>query len=477
MVRFLGVLSIFLGLSLGGCLSYAAQAGGASADTTLSHARVAHDDGVWTVDYRFDRDAPAWVFPLSALTSKTQAAWRLEQWEVETPGVMLERQGVRDLLRATTGSVPRQVRIRFRPVQASLEREYDPALIFTSGAVALYSEQFNLVPAMSVDEIGQGASIVGEGVPATEISYHDAAGDVLFRGRREATPTASDARTYVLFGPAVITEGRNIATLADPQLPLWLQTELLTFSPEVMELYAARLGPKIEPDRPMVMVNWAGPTLRKVEMSGGVRPGLILMTFEGEGVLDREPRTLARARWFIAHEAAHFWLGSSGVRYEGPASAWITEGGADLMAVRALAHLDPNYDATGFLQSAFDDCVGYAGEPLSTASERGEGEAHYACGAVLGLVAEAAVRKRGGQDVFDFLHPLLLANQEDRLLTREEWLAELGRVAGGKGLEPDIDRLLDHGLADPMATFAGLFDQVGVAYERGADGRVHLLPL
>jgi hypothetical protein len=62
----------------------------------------------------------------------------------------------------------------------------------------------------------------------------------------------------------------------------------------------------------MVMVSWMGPTAGKVSMGGSVLPGLVTMTFEGEGVLEERPEMRNQARWFIAHESAHFWLGQGG---------------------------------------------------------------------------------------------------------------------------------------------------------------------
>ena len=44
-----------------------------------------------------------------------------------------------------------------------------------------------------------------------------------------------------------------------------------------------------------------------------------------------QPEIVERSRWFIGHEGAHFWLGQT-VRYAFADEAWITEGGADLMA-------------------------------------------------------------------------------------------------------------------------------------------------
>ena len=76
-------------------------------------------------------------------------------------------------------------------------------------------------------------------------------------------------------------------------------------------------------------------------MTGSVLPNLLAMTFEGEGVLRENAGLRDHALWFIAHEAAHFWLGEA-VAYQYSRDSWITEGGADLLAFRIVAEVDPD---------------------------------------------------------------------------------------------------------------------------------------
>jgi hypothetical protein len=57
------------------------------------------------------------------------------------------------------------------------------------------------------------------------------------------------------------------------------------------------------------------------------------------------------------------------VRYQYSREAWITEGGADLLAFRTVAATDPTYDARAQLQRALDDCVSLTrGKGIETAS-------------------------------------------------------------------------------------------------------------
>src|SRR6185437_8130356 len=117
------------------------------------------------------------------------------------------------------------------------------------------------------------------------------------------------------------------------------------------------------------------------------------------------------ALWFIAHESAHFWLGEA-VVYQYARDAWITEGGADLLAFRIVAEVEPGYDARAELQKAIDDCIRFTtGHGIAGAEDRNEQRAYYACGTVFGLVAEAASHRPFGA----FVRRLVDAHRGDRV--------------------------------------------------------------
>lgn len=445
-----------------------------AAEPSRAVVTVTRDGDAWTADYDLDRDAPVWAFFRSALISGSRRPWRLEQWRVVTPGVVLERAGHYDILRAVDGGpVPRRISLAFTPRSENLEADYG-VLDFTDSSVALPSGQFDVFPLTSVAEAAEVPQDLNgyqlQTGPAL-VTWRDRAGPVLFRGERLARATAADANTYVLFGQADLVESERLVTVIDPGLPAWIGEALKDFAPRVADVYTSRLGPG-QTDRPTIMVSWAGPTRGMTSMGGSVMPGLIVMRFEGIGVVEPTPRVLAAARWFIGHESAHFWLGQT-VRYERARDAWITEGGADLMAIRALKAIDPHYDERAELQKEVDDCIRLAGEPVAEAAERGEHRALYACGAVFALVAEGAQRRVAGGDWFDFLRPLIDASREDGVLTRGEWLDALDAVSGDPTLRRDIEALLEQGSLEPAFVVAGLLERAGVGVRREG-GRVVL---
>ena len=465
-----------LTLALGACAAIppeTAQAPVVEA-ATVPAVTVTRDGDVWTADYMLDRDAPVWAFYSSSLIMETRRPWRLDQWRVLTPGVVLERIGDRDVLRAVDGGpVPRRLQIAFTPKSENLEADYS-ILVFTDGSVALPSAQFDVFPVASpaaVVELPRDLNgHATEGGPAM-VTWRDRAGPILFRGRRVAEATEAEADTYVLFGEADLVEGERLITVADPELPAWIGDAIETFAPRVADLYTERLGPG-QSARPTIMMSWDGPTSGRTSMGGSVMPGLIVMAFEGEGVVQPTAAVLSMSRWFIGHESAHFWLGQV-VHYEVARDAWITEGGADLMAIRAMQRIDPQWDARAELQKEVDDCVLRADEPVTEAAGRGEHRANYACGAVFAMVAEAAQRRTAGGDWFDFLKPLIDANRADGVLTRDEWLDALDAAAGDLSLRRDMEMLLDQGSPRAADVVAGLFERTGVAMRLEA-GRVVL---
>lgn len=428
-------------------------------------AAVRREGDRWSVDLALDRDAPVWAFE-NTEALRDGRSWRLAQWTVETPGVVLETVEGRDVLRAADGGdVPRRVRIRMEPRFVDLQSNYDPVLTFSTGAVAWYSESFNLLPLASPEALIGLPGDLGPLVHASgyaSVAWSDAGGPVLFRGERQGEPSAVHPRTYMLLGPAAIVESGPLTTVTDPGLPAWIATELAAYAPRVTDYYALRLGPR-SGGTPTVMMSWTGPTPGEASMAGSVLPELVVMAFEGDGVLEPSVGVRNLARWFIGHESAHFWLGET-VRYESPADSWITEGGADLTAVRALQAVDPTYGGKGRLQAAVDDCTAMADEPVVTSVTRGEFQAHYACGAVFALAAEAAQKRATGGDWFDFLRGLIDASRADGVLTRDEWLTALTAVSGDPELRRDMEMLLDEGASDPGAVLRRLFDRSGVVY-------------
>ena len=451
----------------------ALASGCASAPQTPEEARsaggvvalVERSGDRWSATITLDQDAPVWAFMRSGLLRETRRPWRPDRWTVLTPGVVLERAGHYDVLRRTDGGpVPRRVEIRLTHAPGDLEADYEPTLVFSDGTRALFTEQFNLIPLASIDAARDLPSdLNGLDLPGgpTTVTWRDADGPVLFQGRRVRDATAREANTYVLFGDAPVIGGDGVAAVVDPNLPVWLGEHLRGFTPRVMSHYRARLGPS-EIETPTLMVAWNGPREGLTSMGGSVLPGLIVMSFEGDGVLQPSPPVLQRARWFIGHEAAHFWLGSSGLRYEFARDAWITEGGADLMAIRAMEAIEPGFDVAAELQREADECAPLMTRGVETAPQRGEHRAHYACGALFWLALEGWSKRAGEGDVLAAVRRFREMNVDDGVLSRADWLAELTRLSGSGSAAAQVARWLDQGAERPAQELASFLSAAGV---------------
>lgn len=428
---------------------------------------VTRDGADWRADYEFDRDAAAWAFYNSSNLNGSRQPWRPRDWTAITPGLVIERIGDLDVLRMADGrAMPRRISLSLKPRGDALEGDY-PVLLFTDGSVALFTGAFDVfslprseVEGLSPDEIAESRR---QGANA-RVVWRDTAGPVLAHGRRSRDAQTQDGRGYVLFGQTPLKEAERVVTLVDPKLPAWIADSVETFAPRVIDLYTAKLG-QGQADRPTIMSTWYGPNEASTNYGGSVLPGLIVMTFEGKELLSPNAGVLAENRWFIAHETAHFWLGQT-VRAERSRESWITEGGADLLAVRAMQALEPGFDAHEVLQKEVDDCVRLGSRPVAGAGQRGDHRAYYACGAVLALAGEALERKASGGDWFDFLRPLIADNREGGILTRAAWLERVALLSSDPALATDIGAFLDEGAPAPADFIASLFDRAGVSFRR-----------
>lgn len=427
-------------------------------------------DGSWLLDYRFTRAAPAWFFVRSALDLDGKP-WRARSFTVETPGVRLERVGRYDVL-AGDGTPLTHVRIRVRPYSESIAADYTPALMFSDGGIAFYSEHHLVAPLAAAEAAAKLPSDLNgvefETVPV-RLTLRDPGRTLLLGGKRlrgEAGLMLNGDGAYLYSGAARPMETQAFVGIVDPGLPQWVTAELNAFTPRLFDFYTARLG-KPAGDRPAALVAWGGAALKGHSIGGSVLKGMVVMNIRGAHVAAPNPAVRTRMRWFIGHEAAHFWMGQT-VRYGERAEAWITEGSADLMAFRATRYLDPGYDDRADLQRSIDTCLKVNGtRPLAKAAERDAHDASYACGALLALAGEGALRKRDpNADVFTWIRRLIDANREDRTVTQADWLDAFAAVQTDPAVTASVRRFLDEGVADPAGFVFALLTANGVPVRR-----------
>ncbi len=428
----------------------------------IATVEIVRNGDRWTADYRLSARAPVWLFAKSILPRESNRSWRLDTVRVLTPGVRLERLGNYDALVAANGTaLPPRVRLAFTPFKPDVEAGYDPAISFSDGSVALYADGFKIIP-MASAAAARAADRNEDSLPGiaqpTRTIFIDRAAPVLSQGRRLPRATMDRGEAYVLFGKLRPSIGPAMTTLFDPALPSWISAYLNREMPAILADYRTRLGPS-PVGQPTLMVSWAGPTKGVVSMGGSVLPGLVVMALEGEGLAAPNAKAASHARWFVAHEAAHFWLGQA-IGYDTPAESWITEGGADLLAFRATAAGDRSFDVRARLREARAECLPFLvkGGIAGAYRRQNDFRAYYACGAIIALAAEQA----SGGNFGDFVKTLIARNP-DKIVTRAEWLALLDERASGRGLSASVSSLLDQAQPDPAAALDAFIARARIA--------------
>ncbi|MBB3764561.1 hypothetical protein [Sphingomicrobium lutaoense] len=453
-----------------------AGAGDVRAAPTMT-ARVAPQSvGELLVTFEFDEPAPLFIFQRSGVVRGTGESWRVGHWKVETPGVALRRIGLHDALVATRGNrLPREVKVRMTPFTGLLTAEYTPVVRFTDGTMAIFSDHFAMRPAPTVEAVrALGADI--NALPnyrgGNALVRFEASDLPLHHRGRERRSVRLETPAYVLVGDVEAGGSEDIATVIDPGLPRWLARQLTEEVPEIMALYRRRLGER-SGERPELIVAWNGAPKQRVSLGGSVVGDTIVMQIEGAMLKTPSPTAYGYARQFIAHEAAHFWLGNT-VGYGPPGEAWTTEGGADLIAQRVAEMIDPGHDSRPVIEQAIEDCARLSADgALRTAPERHGQDVFYACGAVFTLAAEAVEKKRGG-DLFTFWSRLLEENREDGTVSVADWLGAMRKAGGPREAVEIIATMQETGSRDPRARLIQLLAHVGIHVKSDAEGRLRL---
>lgn len=442
----------------------------------VSRVRVERSGERWFADYRFDRRAPVWLFVKSALPRGSERSWRQGSVRVLTPGVRLVRLRNYDALVTSRGVLPTRVRLQFTPSREVLETGYDPTLTFSDGAVALYGDQFWTIPARSISDVralGRGEGAMGRNSARTRMIFRDSSGPVLAYGKLVSQAAMDDGATYVLFGRVRPVIGPVMTSVIDPATPAWLSQYLIDGLPEILGRYQRELGP-LSVRQLSLLVTWDGrsPAQRSsVSLSGSVLPGLVLMAFSGSVLQERSESAARSALWFVSHEAAHFWLGQA-VSYTTPAESWITEGGAELLALRATAAADPTFDVGKRLAEARAECAPFLRRGgLASAYQRGgDFRAYYACGILIALAAERA----NDGDFSKFVRALIAGPGKDGEVSRDEWLRLLDERVGSEQASKAVAELLDRPQPDPHAALDRFVAETSIGAQFSAQADVEL---
>ncbi|MCH8617217.1 hypothetical protein LZ016_14060 [Sphingomonas sp. SM33] len=430
-----------------------------------AQVNVTRTGDAFVAEFDLPRASPAWGFFRSS-PARDKQSWRLQSWQVLTPGVALQRCGNFDALVGVNGRpIPPKVRVRVTPFTGELLADYVPALRLGGDSVAIFDGHFAV---FSVNRVTVFDRLAGRPPPGSVI---DTGTRVRFRGTNlrlagdvDGYRRGDSEGTYGLYDVPRPVVRMGIATVLDTDLPQWIAADLASYTPRAIEVLSAGLGPSGVAE-PTILAAWEGANREGASMNGGTLKGLILMRFEGRAALKPVPALTDLAHWFIAHEASHFWLGQS-VHYGSQRDSWIMEGGADLLAVRTVQSLNPAFDGRAKLNEAIRDCSDLAFQPVATAIDRNQVRANYACGLVFALVAERASRG----DFYSFVRALVAANLADQEVTTADWLAAFERAGGSRAQSNQIRVLVERGSASPKQAIAKLLRDAGTPFALNREG-------
>lgn len=429
---------------------------------------LTHRADVWEADFRFSKASPVWVFRRTAdgIDGKN---WRSQSLEIQTPGVHLSRIGNFDTLFRTDGKLIRNVRIRIKPYSRPLAHDYLPVMSFSDGGLAFYSGHFSVLPERSLQEVASLPVDLIRPELSGVLTINDPSRHILVDGRvsnKTAKLEIHEDGKYAYTGISRPLQNKFFSHVIDPNLPSWARRDLDAFLPRLLELYSKQLGLP-SGNRPMVLVAWGGAENDGYSQSGSVLSGMVVMSLSGKKMVTPNSRVTASLRSFFGHEVSHFWLGQT-IAYQAQDDSWITEGGADYLAITATKLIDADYDQVASWQRQLDDCLENIGanEPLVGAIGRGDDHARYSCGSLLFLAASSAGRKQDSNaDGLTFTRQLIEYTRGSGHVTQAKWLTRFSSV-GGNETATDVKRYVETGSADPVAFWEHLFAATGVPYRR-----------
>jgi hypothetical protein len=359
------------------------------------------------------------------------------------------------------------VEIAINPFKGALEGDYVPAMSLGGSALALFDGEYALFPVKDVTQLDNLAADPPEGAiddPGTHVRFRASRGGVRLVGDIEGFRKGESEGAYALFDLPQPKRAGRVATIIDQDMPPWLHSYLTGYTSRMIQALDSRLWP-VTSGNPTVIAAWEGSDRPGHSFNGGALKGLVMVRLEGRGAVTEDLKLRDEIRWFIAHEVSHFWLGQS---IDAPKlhDRWIVEGGADLLALRTIAAVDPNFDPRPTLNHAIADCASAAKVPISSAGERGDFRTFYACGALFALVAEA----RHPQGWFGFVKDLRVAARSDGSMDANIWLATLDHASGDPALSRRIRDLLDSAAANPNKAISDLLNAAAIPHRLTDNG-------
>ncbi|WP_035374542.1 hypothetical protein [Pseudoduganella violaceinigra] len=315
MHRFLGFCAAFLMLSVAPLL-HAEERPELAVAVDLRH--VAQD--LWRVDYRFAQAVTAVKLP-------SIGEFRNKEWKVLTPGMDMKSRADFDVI-ASKGKPFKTASVQIRTFDGWSPKEYVSFNRFGDGGTSVYLGHLQ-------GDVEQGGKT---------LSMHT---DFKLSGLAQenviAPPTnrlhPGGVRGYAYFGPAQAVLAGAAKVLIDPRTPQWLRETILDVGAKTSAYYEKAYQRQLK-DELLIMVSIGNVESSGFSIKGGtiMGAGQVSYRVEGKQVLIDHPKLREYVSKNVAHEMAHIWqLAVSRGAIGDAQDPWIHEGGAEAMALDALA--------------------------------------------------------------------------------------------------------------------------------------------
>ena len=419
-----------------------------SAAVEIKITHLAESDS-WRAEYELPEPSRELVFVRNQ-TNFRSASWQLDGDHVEF--------GLRDgyeVVRGSDGASFDRFSLLAPSLTGLLPKDYSQNYTFTDGSGLLYTGHFTVVESMA-DPVDYTLRLI----PAR--SEHIVVHGQLYDGAVTVDDPGDDG-LFAYFGELAPLQGENYIAVIDPGLPDWLATLLPEYLPSLFDFYAARLGDDL-PRRPSIYFSFGEGDSESTHFNGGA---LLDGTYQvrATGQAWHEPNDFLRSLVpsSIAHESAHLWNGHATSSDGNAGAAWMHEGGAEILAWRAMRELGQ------LSQAEFDSKVSNAheacadaldGRPLTSVASAGEHGLLYTCGAVIGRVSELALQQNGS-DIFEFWSELIDIARRSESFSQQSYFDLLAEMSGNDEVVAELEEFVLESHGQTSSQLTDLFASAG----------------
>lgn len=344
----------------------------------------------WSVTYNLPEAVKAVVF------QRQTNQFRHTHWKIKTPDLKFRKIDNQECI-ASDKARFQKFTVEFQSYFKHTPKDYEFFRSFSDGGLIIYTGHLYIHPVqeryknlLHVDEEKNWEQKIASRPQNRSLT--------VINGKIHKKPfewiDSERKGTYIYFGKNRPLESDRMVAVVDQKMPTWIKVKMNDFLPRLFDLYFEKTKEQLS-FRPIVFFNYAQINRPGFSYSGGILPGLVQLSIEGEGWKAKDQNKTETILKFFAHEAAHFWNGEMFNNSE-PQAAWLHEGGADAFAYFALnelgiidqAKLNMNFEW------ALNSCLNsLAGEPLNRSAELRRYRNYYDCGAFLWYVTDQKMKK------------------------------------------------------------------------------------